>query len=421
MQTIEGFDFYPLEFDNEGRLESVLEFSSLASSAERATDIIYLAHGFRNDVHEATTLYSNFLRTLRGHLGKAAFKDVGRRRFIVAGILWPSKPFREAGDERAEGGTRSIESPVETRARLTARLETLKRQDATPAQRPALDKAIALLPSLEGNAKAQNEFVKHVLSIVNTKASDGEGVDALNRRSGAEVLARLNDAPTHDAKGGTRGLGDLVGNITGAVGQFLNLTTWYVMKDRSGTVGATGVAEMVRQVAARNPGIRTHLVGHSLGARLMASCAKSLAREPRIQPDSLTLLEGAFSHFGFSVDNGKGTRGFFRDVIDQKVVKGPFVSTFSAQDTVVGRAYSIMSRLAKDNSRDIGDASDEYGGIGRNGALRTAEVLTQRMRAPGSPYEFTMGVINNLDGSDGFVKDHSDVTNDADPWTCLWV
>ena len=76
------------------------------------------------------------------------------------------------------------------------------------------------------------------------------------------------------------------------------------------------------------------------------------------------LLEAAFSHFGFSADNGHGSAGFFRDVIVQQVVKGPFLSTFSAQDTVVGKAYSVMSRLAGDNTRAIGDASDEFGGIG---------------------------------------------------------
>ena len=95
------------------------------------------------------------------------------------------------------------------------------------------------------------------------------------------------------------------------------------------------------------------------------------------------------------------------------MVKGPFVSTFSAQDTVVGNAYSIMSRLAGDSSREIGDASDQFGGIGRNGPLRTVEVATALLRKPGTAYQYKPGVINNLDGSGGLIKDHGDVTNDA--------
>jgi hypothetical protein len=150
-----------------------------------------------------------------------------------------------------------------------------------------------------------------------------------------------------------------------------------------------------------------------LGGRLAASCAKALAAEPKVQLDSLTLLEAAFSHFGFSANNGHGTAGFFRDVLVQQVVKGPFLSTFSAQDTVVGTAYSVMSRIAGDNTRAIGDARDEFGGIGRNGPLKTTEVSTTKLNSAGTPYQFKDRVINNLDGSGGLIKNHGDVTNDA--------
>ena len=145
----------------------------------------------------------------------------------------------------------------------------------------------------------------------------------------------------------------------------------------------------------------------------MASCAKALCDAPKLQPDSLMLLEAAFSHFGFSANNGHGNAGFFRDVIAKQIVKGPFVSTFSAQDTVVGRAYSIMSRLAGDNTREIGDASDEFGGIGRNGPQKTTEVFNARLVPSGTAYDYKAGVINNLDGSGGLIKSHGDVTSDA--------
>ena len=123
----------------------------------------------------------------------------------------------------------------------------------------------------------------------------------------------------------------------------------------------------------------------------MAGCAKALSETPKLQVDSLMLLEAAFSHFGFSADNGHGTSGFFRDVIVKQVVKGPFLSTFSAEDTVVGNAYAIMSRLAGDNTREIGDASDEFGGIGRNGPLKTKEVANFPLNTPGTAYEYKTG------------------------------
>jgi hypothetical protein len=411
MQIIEGFDFFQLTFDDKGKLESRPEFELLTDRANTgpATDAIFIAHGFRNDVADATTLYSSFLKTFRAHMSRPEFHAVAGRRFVVAGIYWPSKPFRETYDTGADG-TRSLHDDSRVMADVKAQLEDLKKHDASPDQGRKLEKAIKLLPDLEGNTKAQDEFVKLVLSLLEHSALDKtEGMPQIRQRSGSELLARLSDPP----RDGTRGLGGVFGSIAGGIGQFLNLTNWYVMKDRSGTVGAKGVADAVRALHASRPDIRIHLVGHSLGGRLMASCVKALCETPKLQIDSLMLLEAAFSHFGFSPNNGHGTPGFFRDVIVKQVVKGPFVSTFSAQDTVVGNAYSIMSRLAGDNTREIGDAADEFGGIGRNGPLKTEEVATFPLNAPGTAYEYKADVINNLDGSGGLIKEHADVTNEA--------
>jgi hypothetical protein len=373
-----------------------------------ATDAVFLAHGFRNDNADATGLYTRFLKTFRAQLSRPEFATVAARRFVVAGVYWPSKPFREMFDDE-DGGTRGLRNPAEAMNDAKTQLEDLK-DDMSAAQRARLDKAIALLPTLQGNGKAQDEFVDLVLSMLDRSALDStEGLPQIRKQSGAELLARLGEP----AAEGTRGIGDALGSIAGSVGKFLNLTTWYVMKERSGTVGAKGLAPVVRTVHEDRPGIKLHLVGHSLGGRLMAGCAKALGTAPVLRPDSLMLLEAAFSHFGFSPDNGRGSAGFFRDVIANRVVKGPFVSTFSAQDTVVGKAYSIMSRLALDNTREIGDASDEYGGLGRNGPLKTSEVVTGRLQKAGTAYDYKIGVINNLDGSGGLIKDHGDVTSDA--------
>lgn len=409
MRMTDGFAFFPLTFDERGKLESTDEFDALVDQARtKATDVIFLAHGFRNDVDDATGLYNTFLRTLRGNLERPEFADLAPRRFVVAGVYWPSKPFRETY-VTDEPGTRGLRDEREAMADIKRQLEELKREDATPAQRRKLDKAIRLLPKLEGNPKAQDDFVELVLSLLDDSPPDTtEGLPQVRTRSGSEILADLGGPQE-----GTRGIGEVFGGIAGRVGKFLNLTKWYVMKDRSGTVGAVGVAGAVRDLHAKCPAVRIHLVGHSLGGRLMAGCAKALADAPRLQVDSLMLLEAAFSHFGFSPDNGRGTPGFFRDVVTKQVVKGPFVSTFSAQDTVVGNAYSIMSRLAGDSSREIGDASDQFGGIGRNGPLRTVEVATALLTKPGTSYQYKPGVINNLDGSGGMIKDHGDVTNEA--------
>jgi hypothetical protein len=204
----------------------------------------------------------------------------------------------------------------------------------------------------------------------------------------------------------------MLGSIFGKVGRFLNMTTWYVMKNRSGVVGMAGVAATVRQLKAAHPATKIHLVGHSLGGRLMAGCCKSLANAPMVQPDSVTLLEAAFSHYGFSPNNGRGKVGFFRSVIEKGVVKGPLLATFSAQDNVVGLVYATASRLAGDNVQGVGDAKDPFGGIGRNGSQMTPESTFETLHDAGKPYAaFPLGKVVNLDGSGGRIKDHGDVTN----------
>jgi hypothetical protein len=410
MQNIDGFDFFPLTFDDKGALKSRDPLDAMVERANtaRATDALFIAHGFRNDLNDATTLYTHFLQGLRRHLSRPEFQEVAQRRFVVGGIYWPSKPFKETFDTGA-AGTRGLDDGSRAMDDAREQLEDLKKHDATPAQRKKLQKAIDLLPALEGSPAKQDEFVKLVLSLLDGSKLDAtEGMPQIRKRKGSELLARLDDAPAERS----RGIGQMFGKVAGGVAQFLNLTTWYVMKDRSGAVGSTGVADAVRALHAARPDMRIHLVGHSLGGRLMAACAKALCTAPPLRPDSLTLLEAAFSHYGFSADNGKGSAGYFRDVVAKQIVKGPFVSTFSAQDTVVGRAYSVMSRLAGDDTREIGDAADEFGGIGRNGPLKTQEVANAPLHAAGKAYTFKPGVINNLDGSGGLIKEHGDVTND---------
>jgi pimeloyl-ACP methyl ester carboxylesterase len=142
------------------------------------------------------------------------------------------------------------------------------------------------------------------------------------------------------------------------------------------------VAAAVRTLHESRPGIRIHLVGHSLGGRLMAACAKALCDPPKVQPDSLTLLEAAFSHFGFSPDNGHGNAGFFRDVVAKHIVKGPFVSTFSAQDTVVGKAFD--ARLAGDYTGGVFAPPSDDRHRRPKRRLKTAEVASSRPHSPGT-------------------------------------
>src|SRR3954447_17458559 len=94
MQSIHGFDFFSLNFDSAGKLTDG-EFEDCKRRAAAASDVIFHAHGFRNDLADATGLYSKFLETFRGHLNRPQFRELAARDFVVAGVFWPSKALPE--------------------------------------------------------------------------------------------------------------------------------------------------------------------------------------------------------------------------------------------------------------------------------------------------------------------------------------
>lgn len=434
METLSGFDFIALDHDTDGHpKDKALDELVAHVGATGVTDVILIAHGFRNDENEARNLYQNFLANFSAHLTRPELVDRTRsRKFAAAGIFWPSKKWSEGATVDDEGSVQGVGHDAAADMLATREeLERLRDEQVRPEQRATVDQAIALLDRLSDEG-VQDEFVALLLSLVDDPEPDPtEGLAEVKAQAGSELFDKLGTPiilpiAKGDGEGATLSIGHGGGSagngrvlslggffksLAGKAGQVLNMTTWYMMKNRSASVGANGVAPAVRALKAAHPNVRVHLVGHSLGGRCMAATAKALAANPRVQPDSLNLLEAAFSHYGLSPNNGKGKRGFFRDVIEQQVVKGPFISTFSVQDTVVGIAYSVSSRLAGDNTKAIGDANDQFGGIGRNGTQRTAESNTQDVREVGDPYSFALDLVNNLDGGNGSITNHSDITN----------
>ena len=438
METLGGFPFIALEYDKSGVLRSAaLDTLHAHLQSTGTTDLLMIAHGFRNNAVEARRLYEQFLQNFSAHITRSELAPaLDSRRYAAAGIFWPSKAFSEGSGKSDDDGEAQQLEEREAAALDDARVELMELRDmVSDDQRGTVDRALGLLEQLESSTAKQDQFVSLLLSLAVTADDDAdddptEGFEQVAAQRGSELFAKLESPiilPTvrRDGDGGVMALeggapggtgaplfiGGALKSIAGRVGQVLNLATWYMMKNRSGTVGAKGVAATVRALKAHHPSLRVHLIGHSLGGRCMAACAKALCADPVVQPDSLSLLEAAFSHYGLSQDNGRGDRGFFRDVIEHQIVKGPFISTFSYQDTVVGKAYAISSRLGGDNAKAVGDKDDQYGGIGRNGTQRTDEATTQPLGRAGTPYAFAPRVVNNLDGSGGRIKDHGDVTN----------
>ena len=152
-----------------------------------------------------------------------------------------------------------------------------------------------------------------------------------------------------------------------------------------------------------------HLVGHSFGARVVSAAAASGA--PGVLCHTLTLLQAAFSHYGFSEDwDGKKSGGVFLPAVAHPArVAGPVTITCTKNDRAVGIAYAIASRLAGQVASALGDENDTYGGMGRNGAQKTTATHTGELLEVGKPYPpFTGAKLFNLT-ADSAIASHGDV------------
>jgi hypothetical protein len=92
--------------------------------------------------------------------------------------------------------------------------------------------------------------------------------------------------------------------------------------------------------------------------------------------------------------------------------------TYTVNDRAVGLAYPIASRLARQVAAAIGGPDDVYGGIGRNGALKTPEASSGDLLDVGGAYAFAPRKVFNLKG-DRFIANHGGVANPQTAYAIL--
>ncbi|MEO6877832.1 MAG: hypothetical protein ABI205_05080 [Gemmatimonadaceae bacterium] len=432
--TVGPFPYWPVEFDAGGKvvsvaqLDAVLAAAGVPSSQSGYTDLLVISHGWNNDMAEAESLYDTIFTRVGSVLGQKnpASDAINARRLGVVGILWPSKKFADA--ELIPGGAAGMPASNDQGAGLSAALDTLSAFLALPDATSSLGRAKALVPSLATSLDARDEFVRIVRAFMPHSANDEEPAvpDDLYTTPGDQLLQRLS-RPSRDqatSQGGAAGFTDWIGKAVDGAKSLVNLVTYYQMKNRAGVVGQTGVRDMLQRLRDTRPtegenALRLHLLGHSFGCRLVTAATQGPPGANALPVDSLTLLQAAFSHYGFAQSYDGVHDGFFRSVVtDPARVRGPVIITFTAKDKAVGLAYPIASRVARQIASAIGDANDPYGGLGRNGAQKTPNAKVVTLAAVGTPYEFSPRGVYNLDGN-AVIDGHSDLGHDEVGWAIV--
>jgi hypothetical protein len=428
MTELSGFPYYEVQFTKEGAAHDPAEVAALTQpmAGGPVTDLVVLCHGWNNDMDDARRLYRNFGERMRavadaGHLPAAA-----QRKLAVVGVLWPSKKFAETS--LIAGGAAGL-SGQGARGVLTRQIDDLTGVFSSPDADAALAQAKDLVPKLEDSPSARERFAELIRSVLPREAAEGAEEDQSRvffTLTGGQVMARLGQPLPlpHSSSGGAAalgnagpgrgeaaGLGEFISGANAAARNLLNFATFYQMKERAGTVGVEGLNPLLRSIRAEQPDLRMHLVGHSFGARLVTAATAGRNGAPGLNPDSLTLLQGAFSHNGFAEKFDGSRNGAFRRVVTDHLVGGPIVVTNTKNDTAVGTAYPLASLISGQDTSHTGDRNDPFGGLGRNGAQHTPEASDGSLLRVGGAYDFEPGKVYNLN-ADGIIRDHSDICHD---------
>jgi hypothetical protein len=423
MNEIKGIPYAEVAFDKDGqRLNTPVV-------PQGTSDIIVVSHGWNNDAAAAEALYVK----LFGNFADVTANDpaIGRRKVAIVGVIWPSKKFDELmtqleGTGKAPGGAKSLSAADQAEAE-TAMREAINRaapifDDAGDADRIA--KLQSLVPRLEDDSVAQETFVRTLRELIDpgNQSSDQrspednsdiffEGQPGIIFQNATQSVPASASAPgdsetssarttgVTDPTGKAQGIGAFFSKAANAVTNLMNLSTYFEMKQRAGTVGKNGVAPLIDELA--NQVERIHLVGHSFGGRVVTATAAN-SRTKKLF--SMSLLQAAFSQNGFS----KRRQGFFRSVIDNQRVAGPILVTNTKKDLSVGLAYPAASRISGDTASAFGGADDPFGGIGSNGAqqMEAGEIsaLADTLQPVRFAYKWEAGRIHNLK-DDRFIVD----------------
>lgn len=413
MADIAGIPYFEVEFDKNGGIKRDVNLPA------GFTDLFVFSHGWNNDATDARELYTKFFTSF-ANVAQAQF-DLDAMKPAILGVFWPSKKFNEnlavsggpGTDAAAVGGAGDGAEKVEDK------LDELKQLFSSPEEKQTLEEAKQLVPDLQDKATARRQFVQKIRSLVDpSAANDEDASDAFFNNEEDELMEalklRLTASPAADEGEGSAvaaigapgkrldevvAAGNFLSGFFNSALNLLNYATYYEMKTRAGTVGANGLAKVIDRLAPSVNAI--HLIGHSFGGRVVTATAAAAASR---KFKSMTLLQAAFSHNGFS----KSMNGFFRKVVDEKKVGGPILITHSDKDRAVGVAYPLASRLNQDDRMALGDANDRFGGIGRNGAQKTDEAVKVTMLDATGTYQFSEGKLFNLNG-DLIIADHGDV------------
>jgi len=454
--TLGMFPFWKVKFDKEGKAADAAALESFVTEVKSSgiTDLFIFSHGWNNDESAATWLYQAFFGEVAKLMGNAAVaKKNAAAKIGVAGIVWPSilwpddAPTKGPAPELpapAGGGAvamRSTPAVVPTKTttipEVKSALDTAYGTD--PRQQTLINELTAMLEEQPDDDDAINSFKTKLGELLASEGGgsidasnpdDAEaGVTALSNKKWRELLRQVaDDAEERGAsQGGAVGLADNFKKLWNGAKDVMRVTTYWQMKKRAGVVGQNGLGKLVARLAANDPALRVHLLGHSFGARVVSFSLAGLPETmtgPASPVKSLFLLQGAFSHHAFAdhLPFDANRSGALKGMANR--VDGPLLTTHSLRDYAVGKSYPAASMANGEDAAAFEDLSDRWGAMGHDGA-QNVNAAKLPLSPVGFAYPFAKGSWINLDGNKIIIHGslpsgaHSDIVHPETAWASL--
>ena len=434
--------WYVIPFDKHGHCTGPATRDHLLKAVKEGdfTDIYIFSHGWNNDWSDAVGDDPSGVASGGGYRGMIeSYVNLRRNhnlsynrpyRPLLIGIFWPSAwlvlPWESAPRIAATDPQIAAAAVAQERRALEEVAQLLNEDDVeafyTYAQQDKLSEADA------------RELARILLPVYNQGADTGP--NDVPRVSGQVTAAQLVElwrkiggrTKPRDTgqQGGRLGSVSATPQVAGLLESFdprelLRGASVWVMKDRAGTVGAHGVADLLTGLLSASATARVHAIGHSFGCRVLLSAICFPPSLPR-EVNSLLLLQPAISHLCFaSTIATTGQPGGYRAAL--KRVDQPIMLTFSKEDQPLHDFF----HLALVRASDVGDTQiaggDEppniyaaLGGYGPRGCA-AGECETLPINPVGQAYELGAGApeIYALDGA-GVIHGHGDFNQEAIWW-----
>lgn len=376
--------------------------------SDKPTNVFLFSHGWKGDIDAAIDQYDRWIGAM-ARLTADQQKMGGGFKPMWIGLHWPSQPW---GEEQQPAGVSFAAGP-EAKAAFNKMLDSAVEHFGGGE---AVRKPLEIIFKADQEDAGAVEVPPDVLQAYQELAAAigfraGRNSDAAPDEEGAllDPQAAMDAA---NLTGSSFGLGSSL--INGLKSGLRQLSFW-TMKKRARTVGEQGMHQFVAALLD-NTSADVHLMGHSFGCVVVSSILggpNGKGKLPRAIA-SAALVQGAVSLWSWSdkVLNSNQP-GYFNNILVNKAVSGPVITTKSRHDLAVGVLYPAAVALVGDVA--FASTLPPFGGIGSFGIQGTQSAVPLDMRDENAEYGFEAGRIYNLESSnfikkmDGASGAHSDI------------